>query len=458
MRTARTGTALAVALALTVIGVGPVAVAQEDAPPHPALIQSGLCGTPGDLLLPLPDVSTAFPVDGFPAAGAFRVGAASALPVAGARATVPLSLSDLVASDHRIVIRASAADPDAILVCGDIGGLLVGETLLPIGLLPAPGSEHTGTALLQDNGDGSTTITLLLTQPGGGVPIPVGSPTPPASTTAPGASPALTASPSASVGPEIETVELDDRVWFAGFEIGFATATLTPATGELLMTGTFSNVGTAPQSLLRLQQESSIAIAWRGQLIPATFVTGAEVPGEGTVEDALRAAVPPDFTMDEAVLTLGLPAQHQALVPLVTGGTATSTFPRSVEANAKVTNRRVVTVTSFEATVVPATCDGTPLAVAYGPANASVESLVLRVREIAGPSGATVTSFAVAPGGASAAGTPGGTSLLGPRERVEPARYCYTLPSPIQGDYTITVESRTTGTKLQQRSFTVTIP
>ena len=198
------------------------------------------------MLATLGDVSAAFPVDGVSTAGALPVGAGTATPVAASTTTVPLSISDLVAADHAIVVHASAADMGTYLVCGDVGGLTMGDADLPIGLAPVNGSGYAGVAWLSDSGDGSTLVRVLLTRPGAGTSGPVGSPTPVGSP-APIGSPTAVGSPT----PASESVTLDSRVWFGGFDMSFTGATYDPTTGEVLVSGSFTNAGTAPQGLLR---------------------------------------------------------------------------------------------------------------------------------------------------------------------------------------------------------------
>jgi len=428
-------------LVLSVAGSAATLAQAPGDPAHPAHIHEGLCPAPGEVLEPLGDVGTAFLLDGVPTAGALPVGAASAAGVAASTTTVPLSLSDLVAADHAIVVHVSAADMGTYLVCGDVGGPTMGDAELPIGLAPVADSGYAGVAWLSDAGDGSTLVRVLLTQPGAGTPGPIGSP-----------------APVESAAPAAQSVTLDSRVWFGGFDLTFTQATYDPTTGEVLVSGTFTNAGTAPQSLLRLAVDGGVKLAWDGQVIDAAFLTGAEVPGGAGVEDSIAAVVPAGFRLEDAVLTLGAPTEHQALVPLAAGVPGTSEVPVPVDVSGRAVNRGILTVRALDARILPATCDGSPTALALYPAPADQLSLVLRVRETAGRNGAAATAFATKAGGVSAPGTPGSTSLLAARQTIRDAQYCFTLPAPIEGVVRITVESRTTGTTAGQRSFTITIP
>jgi plastocyanin len=129
---------------------------------HPANIITGDCGTLGDVVAPLSDVSADYLVDGTPSAGTDQVGAGSAIPVKVSVTTAPVSLSDLVASTHALTIRATGESIENYIACGDIGGTLSGVTDLAIGLAELNDSDYFGNALLQDNGDGSTTVTVFI--------------------------------------------------------------------------------------------------------------------------------------------------------------------------------------------------------------------------------------------------------------------------------------------------------
>jgi len=144
-------------------------------PPHPAHIHNGLCPKPGDIAQPLNDlvIGTDQPV-----------GVASAFPVEVSVGTVPMSLNDILASEHSINVHQSADAMDKYIACGDIGGHMLGDNALAIGLNELNGSGHRGVAWLQDNGDGSTSVNVFLinesfvTEPGqGGTPSASGNPT-----------------------------------------------------------------------------------------------------------------------------------------------------------------------------------------------------------------------------------------------------------------------------------------
>jgi len=133
---------------------------------HPAHIHTGLCPTPGDVVFPLTDVSAAMSSNGTVTAESSEAGAASAIPVEGSVTTVKSALKDLVDGNHAIVVHESMANIGNYIACGDIGGMMMGESDLAIGLGSLNNSGESGVAQLHDNGDGSTTVTIFLVSTG----------------------------------------------------------------------------------------------------------------------------------------------------------------------------------------------------------------------------------------------------------------------------------------------------
>ncbi len=70
-----------------------------------------------------------------------------------------------MAGEHAINVHASADDLGTYIACGDIGGITIGEADLPIGLGELNDSDANGVALLHDNGDGTTTVSVFIVPP-----------------------------------------------------------------------------------------------------------------------------------------------------------------------------------------------------------------------------------------------------------------------------------------------------
>jgi hypothetical protein len=132
---------------------------------HPTHIHAGSCADLGDVVAPLSDTSSGFPMDGrdtmMPA-----MGSGSAIPVeAGFTSAATIAYADLFSSPHSIVVHQDASDAGikVYILCGDIGGTEMGATDIAIGLGALNDSGYTGIATLHDNGDGTVKVAVYIT-------------------------------------------------------------------------------------------------------------------------------------------------------------------------------------------------------------------------------------------------------------------------------------------------------
>lgn len=144
---------------------------------HPAHIHSGSCASLGDVVAPLSNVSANAMNNGTPMAAAM-VGSASAIPVLSSVTTIDMSMDDILAGEHAINVHESAENIGNYVACGDIGGMMIGETDLLFGMAPLNDSGLSGVGALHDNGDGTTTVYVYLSSGAGdgGATSPVASP------------------------------------------------------------------------------------------------------------------------------------------------------------------------------------------------------------------------------------------------------------------------------------------
>jgi plastocyanin len=91
------------------------------------------------------------------------VGSDAGIPVDVSVTTVAAPLADIVASEHSIVVHESAENIGNYVLCGDIGGTMLGASDLPVGLRELNESGASGVAWLHDNGDGTTEVRLTVT-------------------------------------------------------------------------------------------------------------------------------------------------------------------------------------------------------------------------------------------------------------------------------------------------------
>ena len=97
-------------------------------------------------------------------------GPATGIPVEAGFSVVALSMEDILAADHSIVVHHNLEDISTYLVCGDLGGTAVDSgmgTALVVGLAPVGDSTYGGVALLVDMGDGTTGVDVFINDAAG---------------------------------------------------------------------------------------------------------------------------------------------------------------------------------------------------------------------------------------------------------------------------------------------------
>jgi len=160
---------LLAAFALMIGAVGGV-IAQDATPAggamaHPAHIHSGTCETLGDVVFPLNDVAAADMMATPDAAMASTPVAGDGAVVAQSTTTVEVALDDVLAAEHAINVHLSADEIGTYIACGDVTGEVT-DGMLEIELLELNGSGYMGQAMLMDNGDGTTDVTIMLMESG----------------------------------------------------------------------------------------------------------------------------------------------------------------------------------------------------------------------------------------------------------------------------------------------------
>ncbi len=141
---------------------------------HPAHIHSGTCDELGDVVFPLEDVThggmMATPgagMDAMATPGAAMAGMMGEV-VAQSTTEVEASLDDILAAEHAINVHESAENIENYIACGDLTGTPEDGTL-EIELDELNDSGFMGMATLEDNGDGTTTVNVMLTAADGGM-------------------------------------------------------------------------------------------------------------------------------------------------------------------------------------------------------------------------------------------------------------------------------------------------
>lgn len=175
-----TPAAFFVAAFVMLAGFGASAAAQGAATPtmgettpHPAHIHKGTCDTLGDVVFPLNNL-VAPGTEASPVAGMEASPVASPVPggnavVSESTTTVKVALNDIISGGHAINVHESMENIQNYIACGDVTGTATGGQL-QIDLQELNGSGYMGQATLKDNGDGTTTVTVLLMHTGAATP------------------------------------------------------------------------------------------------------------------------------------------------------------------------------------------------------------------------------------------------------------------------------------------------
>jgi len=134
---------------------------------HPAHIHAGDCAALGEVVFPLSNVGMDMSMDSTPMAMGEMMGQMTSIPVEASVTTVAAPLADIVNGSHAINIHESDENIANYIACGAIGGTMMGTSDLAIGLAPLNDSGYSGIAILHDNGDGTTMVSVFLTHSGG---------------------------------------------------------------------------------------------------------------------------------------------------------------------------------------------------------------------------------------------------------------------------------------------------
>lgn len=151
---------VALAALLGVVATGRAQDAGETPPARPVEIVAGTCDESGEPVAELTEAT-------FPEGD--RVGQAGATVSETSFTGVDLLLDDLLADPHAVVVRPSAARPEDLLACGEIGGVFDELGAVVIGLGQRAGSGYAGIAFLSpDDENGQTNVSVFVAPDAGG--------------------------------------------------------------------------------------------------------------------------------------------------------------------------------------------------------------------------------------------------------------------------------------------------
>ncbi|MEX1253048.1 MAG: hypothetical protein WEE64_01775 [Dehalococcoidia bacterium] len=135
-----------------------------------------------------------------------------------------------------------------------------------------------------------------------------------------------------------DTVQIDESFWHSGWMVTLGEATVTTddlGARSVAIEATFENLGTDTATF-----DSQLVLTSGGNSYTETGTEQElpEVPGELSGSGVLAIRVDDEFTFDDATLTIGNPANNQAVVPLGPDGDDLVTLePREIAVSGDVT-------------------------------------------------------------------------------------------------------------------------
>ena len=136
-------------------------------------------------------------------------------------------------------------------------------------------------------------------------------------------------------------VDVDKALWFAGFKVTVATATLgevrSSAGGSpqpvVTIAATFENLG---EDRARFDDELVLQSRGRSHFRPGPGNEVPEVPSGASAQGTVEIVVDPTFRFDDAVLVVGGAGVNQARVPLGRSGALAAHEPRPVAVSGRL--------------------------------------------------------------------------------------------------------------------------
>ena len=151
--------ATAACLGAAVMLTGADATLAHEAHGHPAKIHEGTCDALGRAAFPLSGVGGSVDVEGAPVATPTTVNAPEAYEVVLSETTIDVTIEDLLAAEHAVMVYESDEDLSAIS-CGNLGGAMLGDTLVTA-LGESGVLGHVGFAVFRPEGDGTLVSVYL---------------------------------------------------------------------------------------------------------------------------------------------------------------------------------------------------------------------------------------------------------------------------------------------------------
>jgi hypothetical protein len=254
----------------------------------------------------------------------------------------------------------------------------------------------------------------------------------------PSAKPTPTPLPTPTPAPTPVAFTLSAHVWWGGYVIDVTGGSYDPLKRKLLINAEFLNTSTAANDVSSLG--AALNVVWNSTYLQGFIPLGAMPPG-GTVKAEIQVQPPAGFDPSTAVLTFGVPTDHQATIPL-NGDAAVSEQPQTLAVTGDVKMGKFVSFGVTSGVLMPAACSGSPAKMKFGPMKkAEMSILLLGVATNTSPTldGFIDQAFLDVPDGTSAAGNPAAYITLPVKGTVRDNGLCFNVPAPGSGAYKLTM-------------------
>jgi hypothetical protein len=166
--------------------------------------------------------------------------------------------------------------------------------------------------------------------------------------------------------------------WLAGFKVAVGSASVDPATSVVSVGVLLTNTSQVDESFGVVGAEVSLNPGDDSGLVPLRSATpGSAVLAGTTARSTLEFQGPSGVSLEQAVLVLGKGANHQWLVPLQPGATASGESPVTLKAPGRLTTRGHTYLDVTSAQVLPWSCRGIAPSTAFLPSARTTSVIAL---------------------------------------------------------------------------------
>lgn len=262
---------------------------------------------------------------------------------------------------------------------------------------------------------------------------------------------ATTTTPAASA----LSVQLNTTGWVGGFTVHVKSVALDPTTNSVDLDVVVTNLSQADTGFISVSSELLLDPGDGSGLLGARRVLPTNVIAGSSANGAIGFGTPSGFSLAKAVLVLGKPANHQWLVPLQPGRTATGERPITLKTPGLLKTTSNIYYRPSSAQLLPWSCGGVAPHTGYVPTEKTTSVVALNGTAGAGPlpvSYGAITSMSItAPDGTTASVITPPLRTWSSNQSTQNELLCVPVPAHETGTYRLTI------TDSENRSATTAI-